>query len=114
VLKSELLASKLYPLVKDKFPADLKQLKIKDETSFNRVLSNKVITSKILPSSDVIKIVIKWPDPQHAEVMANEVIQAFKKTNIELQRNVTHTQKGHLDVQLETLSNELSAVRKDW
>jgi uncharacterized protein involved in exopolysaccharide biosynthesis len=112
VLKSELLASKLYPVVKDKFPADLKQLKIKDETSFNRVLSNKVITSKILPSSDVIKIVIKWPDPQHAEVMANEVIQAFKKTNIELQRNVTHTQKGHLDVQLETLSNELSTVRK--
>jgi uncharacterized protein involved in exopolysaccharide biosynthesis len=112
VLKSELLASKLYPMVKDKFPADLKQLKIKDETSFNRVLSNKVITSKILPSSDVLKIVIKWPDPQHAEIMANEVIQAFKKTNIDLQRNVTHTQKGHLDVQLETLSNELTAVRK--
>ncbi|MCX5921401.1 MAG: hypothetical protein NTW61_08840 [Candidatus Melainabacteria bacterium] len=111
VLRSEMLASKIYPSLSKQFPEDFKQLKIKDLVDFNKSISKTIISSNIIPSTDIIKIVVKWPNAEHAEVVAAAIVKGFKETNLDLQKDVTLTQKEHLDTQLEDISKELSAVR---
>jgi uncharacterized protein involved in exopolysaccharide biosynthesis len=112
VLRSEMLTNRIYPILSKKFPEDFQQLKIKDFATFNSVLSKKVVTSKIIPSTDIIQIMVKWPNAENAPIVAEEIIKGFKATNLELQKDVTSTQKGHLDSQLAAIASELSSVRK--
>jgi succinoglycan biosynthesis transport protein ExoP len=111
LLESELLASKIYPTLSKKFPEDLKQLKITNLSRFNAVLSKKVISAKIIPSTDIIQIVVKWPNADHAAAVTEDIIKGFKAINLDIQKEVTATQKGHLDSQLAAIAKELSSVR---
>ena len=74
VLKSESIAYKVYPIIKEKFPEDLTILGADSKETFFESYT-KLINATTEPSTDIIKIKFMWPNQRHAPIVLNEILK---------------------------------------
>ena len=83
LLKSDLLTSEIYDYLKEKYPDDLKKLKIKSKDKFYKPFPKRLKT-KVEPSTDIIKVSLKWINKNNTVELMNQVVREFKEINLEL------------------------------
>jgi uncharacterized protein involved in exopolysaccharide biosynthesis len=112
VWQSDLLAGKLWSLMDDELRADLRANDVATEEQFKRYFTKKLVSSSIIPSSDVLALSVLWPNQEHAPQVASLAVKAFKAVNLELQKEMTAPQEVRLNTQLKALSDKLTAIRR--
>jgi uncharacterized protein involved in exopolysaccharide biosynthesis/Mrp family chromosome partitioning ATPase len=110
VLVSDMLASELYKKFNIKYHNDVKKLGINSEYEWNNIFK-KLISSKIEPSSDIIKISLNWPEKNNINSVLSDTIQEFKKVNLEVRKSIEVKQREYIDQHLDNIEKKLNIVR---
>jgi uncharacterized protein involved in exopolysaccharide biosynthesis/Mrp family chromosome partitioning ATPase len=111
VLKSENIAYKIYPVIKEKYPEDLAILEAYSKESFFESYKN-LINANAVPSTDIIVLKFMWPNQKHAPVVLNEVLQKFKEENLKIKKTGESQKRQFIDKQTMEISKQLEEVRK--
>ena len=111
VLKSENVSDRVYEAVKNKYPEDLAKFNVNSRQDFYQTYQ-KIISSDVEPSSDILKVTLLWPDAKHAPVVLQEVIKQFKIENLNLKKSIEVNKRTFLDKQTEDITKSLDDVRK--
>ena len=110
VLKSENIAYKVYPIIKEKFPEDLAVLGADSKEAFFESYV-KLIKATTEPSTDIIKIKFMWPDQKHAPVVLNEILKVFKQENLIINKSGEAQRREVIDKQTLEIVKQLEDVR---
>lgn len=110
VLESHELSTNIYKALKDKYPEDLKRLKVKNKDDFYKVYTSS-IKGKIEPSTDVIQVSFNWLNKKNIGNVLNETINQFKSTNLNIRKSVEKNQRKYLDLQIVDLGEQLDNIR---
>ncbi|MFA6988534.1 MAG: hypothetical protein WC197_00545 [Candidatus Gastranaerophilaceae bacterium] len=110
ILKSENIAYKIYPIIKEKFPEDLVILGVNSRESFFDSYV-KLITSTTEPSTDVIKIKFMWPNKRHAPVVLDEILKIFKHENLIIKKTGETQRRQIIDKKTTEIAAQLTNVR---
>jgi len=110
VLKSESIAYKVYPIIKEKFPEDLTILGADSKETFFESYT-KLINATTEPSTDIIKIKFMWPNQRHAPIVLNEILKIFKQENLIIKKTGQTQKKKIIDKQTLEISKQLEDVR---
>jgi capsule polysaccharide export protein KpsE/RkpR len=111
ILGSERLASTVYEQYRKRYPDDLKTLGAYEHVDFLDAYTT-MVTSKVLPSTDVLKVSFKWPNKAHAPQAALMLVDGFKRVNLEIQQGISSKQNQNLSRQVEDITKELTQVRE--
>lgn len=110
VLKSESIANKVYPIIKEKFPEDLNALGVYSRESFFESYI-KLINATIEPSTDIIKIKFMWPNKKHAPIVLYEILKVFKQENLIIKKTGETQKRKIIDKQTLEIAKQLEDVR---
>jgi len=110
LLKSEQIAYRVYPLVKNKYPEDLTYLGVLTKEDFY-VYYLKLITSSVEPSTDIMEIKLMWPNNKNAPEVLKFIISEFKKENLNLRGFVENKKRVFLDEQTVDVTKKLQDIR---
>ncbi len=111
LLNSKNISTRVLTALNEKQSEDIERLKIKKPDKWHEYFE-KLIKTKIIPSTDTLEISLKWINGDTADEVLDEVINQFRQENIEIRRAVAVRQREHLEKNLKKISDELSEVRK--
>jgi polysaccharide biosynthesis transport protein len=89
----------------------LNQFEIRSLADWSRIYA-KMLDARVIPSTDVIELQLKWPDEAQSPIVANTIISELKSMNIELQRSVFGKQQGYLQEELTRIEKDLASVQE--
>ncbi|MDD3150529.1 MAG: hypothetical protein PHV68_06810, partial [Candidatus Gastranaerophilales bacterium] len=112
IMKSGTLSHNIYETLSEKYPQDIKKLRISSETQWNSKFNN-LLEVKIEPSTDIIKVSLNWPNRKNAPQVLGLIIDEFKNTNLDIRKSVETQQSKYLDTQLTEVSDDLGKVRQE-
>jgi polysaccharide biosynthesis transport protein len=111
ILQSNRLARSVYGPLRTKYAKDFDMLGIKNQTDWVEKYS-KLMMAKVEPSTDVIKINLKWNDEEHAAEVLDHILKAFRATNLDIRQSSQRKRSKYIDEQLRKVSRELDMVRQ--
>lgn len=111
LLKSENIAHNVYKRVKEEFPKDLGDLGVVNKESFFGVYLG-LVTSEVIPSTDVLTVSVKWPDRKNAKKVLEIIIDEFRKENLKLRRSLDTEKRIYLEQQTEVIAQDLEDLRE--
>ncbi len=111
ILTSTDVADRTYDYVARKYPADLHRLGINNRNEWAGQFS-ELVGAKIEPSTDVIKVSLRWSNENHVQDILNFLVISFKDVNLDIRKSVETNQRTLLDEQLESISRQLKQVRQ--
>ncbi|HSA06888.1 MAG TPA: hypothetical protein P5556_06890 [Candidatus Gastranaerophilales bacterium] len=112
VLGSKNISTRVLSALKQQNSKDLAKLNIKNEDEWHNYYE-KLIKTKIIPSTDTLAISLKWINKESADEVLGEVIKQFKAENIKMRKAVAVKQKEYLEQNLTQISNDLSKVSQE-
>ena len=110
VLKSESIAYKVYPIIKEKFPEDLTVLGADSKEAFFESYT-KLINATTEPSTDIIKIKFMWTNKKHTPIVLYEILKVFKQENLIIKKTGQTQKRKIIDKQTLEISKQLEDVR---
>ncbi|OGI21869.1 MAG: hypothetical protein A2287_07215 [Candidatus Melainabacteria bacterium RIFOXYA12_FULL_32_12] len=110
MLKSGSLASRVYSNIKEKYPEDLKKLKVKSTEDWEAVFP-ALVGAKIEPSTDIINVSLNWINKNNTKEILDETISEFKIINLEIRKSAETKRREYLDSQLANIGANLDSVR---
>lgn len=110
VMRSELVAKNCYLPISLQYAKFLKKLGISNQRQWVASFG-KMIDTKVIPSTDIIQLSVRWSDKQSAADVTKLILEALRTTNLDILRGVTSQQQGFLDSQLTNISKELFEIR---
>lgn len=110
ILTSESLATRTYPMLEQSYSKELAKLGVHSEAQWENKFG-KIITTKVVPSTDIIKIDFKWSDKETTQKVFKLLIAEFKDLNLEIRKQHQVSNRKYLDEQLNRINNELNNVR---
>ena len=111
ILNSKKVSTRVLTAMKKQKSEDLKKLNIKNNDEWYKTFE-KLVKTKIIPSTDTLEISMKWMNKETAPNALNEVIQQFKAENIEMRKSIAIKQRKYLEKNLKQISNKLAKVRQ--
>ena len=107
VLKSENVAFNTYNRINDEYLKDLGSLGITSKETFYMVYLS-LINSKVIPSTDVLVVTLKWPNQKNTPKVLSIVIEEFKKENLGIRRSLETNKRVYLESQTEEVVKNYS------
>lgn len=111
LIKSEDIAFNVYKRVKEDYPSDLSDLGVVSKESFFSVYLG-LVSSKVIPSTDVLTVSLKWPNRKNAKAVLEIVIDEFRKENLEIRRSIDSEKRIYLEQQTEEIADKLEEIRE--
>jgi uncharacterized protein involved in exopolysaccharide biosynthesis/Mrp family chromosome partitioning ATPase len=110
IIESHQVADKVYSKIKVKYSSELKRIGVSNKNSWYGVFSS-MLTLKIEPSTDVIKVTLNWNNKEQTADLLDIVVDEFKTENLKISKDTEIKQRQFLDKQLIKVAKELRNVR---
>jgi len=111
-LKSENISNKVFAKVQEKYPKDLGEFGVTSKEEFYLVYLG-IINSKVIPSTDVLSVELKWPNKKNAPDVLVIIIDEFKKESLDIRRSLDTQKRIFLEDQTDVISEELAKIREN-
>ncbi len=111
ILASETLAAKTYKTLSLRFPNDLTKMGIDDELEWADKFP-KLLGTKVIPSTDIIKLDFKWGERKNTRAALSQVINDFKALNLDIRNETEVGNTKYIDEQQIRIDHELDAIRR--
>lgn len=110
IIGSHQVADKVYKKIKDQYSTELKKRGISSKSSWYGLFTS-ILTLKIEPSTDVIKLTLNWNNKEQTAELLDAVVDEFKVENLKISKDTEIKQRQFLDKQLIKVAKELREVR---
>lgn len=112
LIKSEDIAFNVYERVKEQYPKDLGKLGVVSKESFYSAYLG-LISSVVIPSTDVLTVNFKWTDRKNAKEVLAIVIDEFRKENLSIRRSLDTEKRIYLEEQTTEIEEKLEKLREE-
>lgn len=110
ILKSEKVADRVYPIIKEKFPEDLNALGAHSKEAFYDSYV-RLISAVTEPSTDVISIKLMWVNKKHAPIVLYEIIKVFQEENFTIKKAGQQKKREIINEKTVEIAKQLTDVR---
>jgi uncharacterized protein involved in exopolysaccharide biosynthesis len=112
LMHSQELATRVYQRIKESDEAWLAELNVKDKDGWFGVY-RKLLQASIQPSTDVIRLNLRWPDAERSRSLLLLVVEEFKQLNLEVRKAIETKQRENLEQELNSITRQLDNTRQE-
>lgn len=110
IIESHQVADRVYDKIKVKYSKELHRIGVTNKSSWFGMFDS-IITLKIEPSTDVIKVTLNWKNKEQTAELLDTIVDEFKTENLKISKDTEIKQRQFLDKQLIKVAKELRSVR---
>ncbi len=114
ILSSQQLSDRVFQSVAQKYPHDLTRL-IGDakhpKARFHKEFV-KLVQAKVIPSTDILKIHLKWDNAQTALEVFQIILSEYQQLTIDIRKETEKAHREYLEQQLDQIERQLKQIQE--